>query len=122
MPEKPSAIIDTRSIYCGDYDVSSDPDVFACFCRFRRTEELPVAKLRFGNGACGRGAPWSSRKLRAQRINPIAPETPFRLPSHVQRAAHAQPRLTQDVGINHRRSDVLVPEQLLHGANVIPII
>ena len=42
--------------------------------------------------------------------------------SSIQRTSHTQPRLIQDVGINHRRRDILVAQQLLNRANVIPVL
>jgi hypothetical protein len=37
----------------------------------------------------------------------------------IQRAANGEAASIQDVGINHGRFDVFVPEQLLHGADIV---
>ena len=38
----------------------------------------------------------------------------------IQRTLHPDTRLVQHVGINHRRAHILVPQEFLHGPNVIP--
>ena len=40
----------------------------------------------------------------------------------VDGAAHAERTTIEHVRIHHRRTDVRVPEQLLHGSNVVPIL
>ena len=40
----------------------------------------------------------------------------------MERGAHPQTRLGHDVGVNHRRIDVLVPEQFQNGANVVAVL
>ena len=38
----------------------------------------------------------------------------------VNRAAYTQAPAVRNVGVDHGRLDVLVPEELLHGADVVP--
>jgi hypothetical protein len=38
----------------------------------------------------------------------------------IERAADALQALLEDVGVDHRRLDVLVAQQFLHGADVVP--
>jgi hypothetical protein len=40
----------------------------------------------------------------------------------IQRAAHAQTRLIQHVGVNHGRANILVSKQLLHGADIVTVL
>ena len=40
----------------------------------------------------------------------------------VDGAAHAERTTIEHVRVHHRRTDVRVPEQLLHGSNVVPIL
>src|ERR1700726_1391297 len=40
----------------------------------------------------------------------------------IQRTSHTQPRLIQDVGIDHGGRYVLVPEKFLNGANIIAVL
>ena len=42
-------------------------------------------------------------------------------PLSVEWTAYAQARLGHDVCVDHRRLDVLVPEQFLHGANIVTV-
>src|SRR5215510_11388721 len=41
------------------------------------------------------------------------------LSNHIQRTPHADTRLLHDVGVDHRRRDILVPEELLHRPDII---
>jgi hypothetical protein len=41
------------------------------------------------------------------------------LPSHIERTADAFATPLQHMGIDHGGADILVPQQFLHGANVI---
>ena len=45
-----------------------------------------------------------------------------RLSQPVERTANAQPAAVQHVQIRHRRTDVGMPEQLLHGSNVMTVL
>jgi hypothetical protein len=40
----------------------------------------------------------------------------------VDRAAHAERTTIEHVRVDHRRADIRVPEQLLHGPNVVSIL
>ena len=40
----------------------------------------------------------------------------------IDRAAHAKRATMKHVRVDHRRADVRVPEQLLHGSDVVPIL
>lgn len=48
--------------------------------------------------------------------------SPFVHCSAIQRAAHAAPTTIEGMGGDHRRLDILVAEQFLHGADVVAII
>src|SRR5437773_9420710 len=37
----------------------------------------------------------------------------------IQRALHPDPRLIQDMGVDHRGTHIFVPEEYLHAANVV---
>ncbi len=45
-----------------------------------------------------------------------------RLSQPIERTANAKPAAVQHVQIQHRRTDVRMPEQLLHGSNVMTIL
>src|SRR6266700_2402909 len=74
----------------------------------------------------GRAEVWRRvPRLVPQNPPPGAPDAvrcvpPSRKP--VQRAHHASPTLVQHVRVDHRRRDVRMPEQLLHGADVVAIV
>ena len=39
--------------------------------------------------------------------------------SHIQRADNTATAFVQDMGVHHRGIDVLVPQELLHGTNIV---
>jgi hypothetical protein len=59
-------------------------------------------------GLGGRGAPGAGRRAKLRGLNDL-----------IKRTQHTPASAVEDVGINHRRGNVLVPEQFLHRADVI---
>ena len=45
-----------------------------------------------------------------------------RIHNLVERAAHALASASQDVGVDHRRANVLMPEELLHRSDVVSVL
>ena len=60
--------------------------------------------------------PPSTKNLRLNQAPVLQPGTRALQP--IRRTLHRQPRLVHHVQVNHRRSDVFVPQHLLHGTNV----
>ena len=60
------------------------------------------------------------RNLSARDVRQIAAYYASRPPSPVERAHNAAPTAIQDVRVDHRRAHVLVAEELLDGADVVP--
>src|SRR2546427_5125104 len=58
--------------------------------------------------------------LRAKRAREPA-GTQRRRSQSVERAANAERTLVQHVQVHHRRTDIRMAEQLLHGANVVAV-
>jgi hypothetical protein len=58
---------------------------------------------------------FSPSPLSANRDPPAASDS-----LKIQRAAHRQAAALQDVGVDHRRPHVLVPQQFLDGPDVVP--
>jgi hypothetical protein len=83
-------------------------------CSFR--DVLVVIRLTTYTGRAER------RKCRVVRSRRHDPDAALPDSRRVESAPHAAGAVAQDVGVDHRRRDVAVTEELLHGADVVAAI